>query len=242
MKNVLVRIPSVSAMTLGFCVMLAQSSHAVPISWVDWTAADPVSATGIVEGVNVDFSGDINPAAQIGDVGDTNFWASNPSTYTSIPEVDNPPPDSDIIRLTGGAGTGTQTITFSSPVVDPVMAILSLGNVLFPATYNFDTEFEILNNGPGAFGNGPLTELPGNILQGGEGNGIIQFSGSFTSISWTVPTAEFWHGFTIGIADVVPPPELPEPSSLLSLLALGAVGAGSALKRQTKVEIPNQGK
>lgn len=195
---------------------VAQSSSAVPISWVDWTSADSVSANGMVSGFNVSFSGNINPPAQT--AGGTNFWAANSSIYTS-PEVDNPPPDSDIIRLTGGAGTGTQTITFAQAVVDPVMAILSLGAAC-ATTYNFDAAFDVLNFGAGHFGGGTLTELPGNILQGQEGHGIIQFSGTFNSISWTIPTAEFWHGFTVGIAGVA---TVPEPG-MWWLFSLGLAG------------------
>lgn len=223
-------------LALGFCLLLAQPTYADTVTWVDWTSATSTSATGTVAGVTINFSGNINPAAQTS--GGTNFWATNPSTYTSPPTVDNSPPDSDIIRLTGGTSTGTQTLTFSQPVVNPVMAILSLGQPGAPVQYNFDAGFTILNNGPGFFGNGALTALPGNILQGQEGHGIIQFNGTFSSISWTIPTAEFWHGFQVGIHEVAGPNPVPEPTTML-LLGTGLAGVGAAVRKRRKVEKEN---
>ena len=41
--------------------------------------------------------------------------------------------------------------------------------------------------------------LPGDILRGREGNGTIKFQGTVSTFSWTVPTAEVWHGFTFAI-------------------------------------------
>lgn len=222
MKRLMVGIATLGMGCLSFW---AQPSFAAVISWTDWTSANATSASGAIGSVAVSFSGNLNPAAQFSGAG-TNFWASNPTTYTSVPEVDNGPPDSDIIRLTGGTGTGTQTLTFSQAVVDPVMAILSLGQLGIPVNYVFNAAFDVLNVGPGFFDppplNGSLTELAGNILQGQEGHGIIQFPGTFTSISWTIPNGEFWHGFQIGIAG--PGPGVPEPGGLpLAVLSLACL-------------------
>jgi hypothetical protein len=199
---------------------MSQPSQAAIVTWSDWTTANTTSAAGTIGGINVNFSGNLNPSAQTS--GGTNFWAVNSSIYTAPPIVDNPPPNSDIIRLTGGSGTGTQTLTFSTPVVNPVMAILSLGGSGSPTTYNFSADFDILNSGSGFFGGGILSELPESILEGREGNGLIQFNGTFSSISWSIPTGEFWHGFTVGVPDTIPP--TPEPSALLSLLVIAGLG------------------
>lgn len=206
---------------------MSQPSQAAIVAWTDWTTANTTSAAGTIGGINVNFSGNLNPSAQTS--GGTNFWAVNSSIYTAPPIVNNPPPDSDIIRLTGGSGTGTQTLTFSTPVVNPVMAILSLGGSGSPTTYNFSADFDILNSGSGFFGGGILSELPESILEGREGNGLIQFNGTFSSISWTIPTGEFWHGFTVGVPDTIPP--TPEPSALLSFLVI----AGLGLSRKNRV-------
>jgi hypothetical protein len=166
------------------------------VHWVDWTSGSSTMAEGTAAGVAVAFSGDLTPPPIVS--GGTNYWASSSSTYTSPGIVDSPPPASDIIRLTGGPATGVQMLTFSSPVLDPVMAILSLGRQGILTTYEFDTEFEILTVGPGAFGNGTLTRLDGNVLGGREGHGLIRFRGLVSAISWTIPAAESWHGFQVG--------------------------------------------
>jgi hypothetical protein len=90
-------------------------------------------------------------------------------------------------------------VTLSQPIKDPIMAIVSLGSAAIPITYNFNSPFTIVSQGAGYWGNGPLTQLPGNILSGAEGHGTIQFIGTFSTFSWTVPTTETWHGFTFGI-------------------------------------------
>jgi hypothetical protein len=207
---------------------MTQAASAVPYSWVDWTTADGVSATGSILGVDVAFSGPINPAAQVDGAG-TNFWAVSPSTYTSA-EVDNGPPDSDIIRITGGAGSGTFSVTFAQAVVDPVLALLSVGQPGLGVQYVFgDEDVEILNAGPGFFGNGALAELAGNIIQGNEGHGIIRLNGVFTTLDWTVPTSEFWHGFQIGVAGLAAV-AVPEPATL-ALIGLGLAAVGMARRR-----------
>ena len=225
----LVALSSVLAMAFG--LVCPGASWAVPVTWVDWTSANATSASGTAGGVDVTFSGVLNPAAQT--AGGTFFWGTNSAIYTSPPIADNPPPDPDIIRLTGGTEAGTQTITFSEPVTNPVMAILSLGQSSLLVTYDFgDEDFTVLNFGPGFFGGpGNLTELAGNVLQGVEGHGLIQFNGTFTSITWTIPTAEFWHGFQIGLLE--PSTAVPTPAALL-LLGAGLIGLGvrSRLRRR----------
>ena len=133
-------------------------------------------------------------------------------TYTSA-VVDNAPATSDIIRVVGGTSV-VSTFTFSRPVTDPVMAILSMGNSGANVTYNFDAPFDILSNDRGYWGNGPLTELTGDVLRGAEGHGTIQFQGTFSTISWTMPVAENWHGFTVAV--------IPEPATL-AFCALGVL-------------------
>jgi hypothetical protein len=115
------------------------------------------------------------------------------------------------------------------------MAILSLGQPGLPRTYAFNAGFDVLNSGTGFFGGSPagsLAEQAGNVLSGLEGHGIIRFSGTFSSLSWTIPTAEFWHGFQIGvqgIGDGPPPTPIPEPDSIA---LLGLVLAGLWLVRR----------
>ena len=48
---------------------------------------------------------------------------------------------------------------------------------------------------------------------------MVQFIGSFTSISWTAPVGENWHGFQVGVNAI---PEL--ETYALMLAGLGALG------------------
>ena len=69
----------------------------------------------------------------------------------------------------------------------------------------------------------------GNNVSGTEGNGTIQFDGTFKSISWTNPDLENWYGFTVGTVAPVPEP------STWAMLLLGFTGLGYvAYRRKTK--------
>ncbi len=144
--------------------------------------------------------------------------------------VDNAPPASDIIRITGGANALSHSITFSEPIVNPIMAILSLGQPSITITYDFgDEEFSILSSGAGFWGgdpNGSLFEVTPSILTGVEGHGIIQFEGIYSSLTWDVPTFENWHGFQIGFEQLesqLPPNNVPVPAAVW-LFGSGIVG------------------
>jgi hypothetical protein len=167
--------------------------------------------------------------------GGTNYW--NPSAPYISTQVDNAPPGTDIIALVGGINQ-TYVVTLSEPIKDPIMAIVSLGQPSVPTTYDFDSPFTIVSQGTGFWGgtSSSLVALPGDILRGNEGHGTIQFIGTFSTFSWTVPTPENWHGFTFGIRTteaIEPTPTVPEPGTL-TLLALGSAGASYARRRRSK--------
>jgi hypothetical protein len=197
---------------LCLSVGAAMTVFAAPVVWTDWTAATNGN-TGAASGIITPSAGPSIDVAYSGEVffaqtaGGTNYW--NPGTPYMSATVSNAPPAADIVSLIGGH-PGVNTVTFSSPVTNPIMAILSLGQPGFLITYDFDAPFDVLSFGPGYWGPpGTLTELPGDVLQGNEGHGAIQFQGTFSSISWTTPVAENWHGFTVG----VPESTIPEPAN-----------------------------
>jgi hypothetical protein len=185
-------------------------AHADVYSYVDWTEADV--ALGTAKGtitlpdqstVTVTFKATQEDGsagnlfgAQV-DPG-TNYWM--PAEPFISAEVENAPPDSDILQLQGGQNE-TYTVTLSEPIKDPIMAILSLGQFAVPTTYDFDSPFVIVSQGVGYFGGSAtaLRTLPDDVLEGSEGHGTIKFTGTFETFSWTVPTPEAWHGFTFGI-------------------------------------------
>ena len=186
-------------------------ASAAVYSYVEWSAADVANGTasGLItlpdqSTVGVSFAATTASGApgtlygaQINGQG-TNFWM--PATPYISSEVENPPPDPDILRLSGGDNE-TYTVKLSEPIKDPIMAILSLGQSNQTIVYDFDAPFTIVSQGTGYYGGSDtaLVQLPNDVLQGTEGHGTIQFLGTFSTFSWTVPKPEVWHGFTFGI-------------------------------------------
>jgi hypothetical protein len=155
--------------------------------------------------------------------GGTNYW--NPAApYISL-EVENPPPNPDILALIGG-NNQTYKVTLSEPIKDPIMAIVSLGQPGVTVDYDFDSPFSIVSQGIGFWGGGPaaLQQLPGDILRGNEGHGTIRFNGTFSTFSWVAPLPENWHGFTFGIrTTLAAEPDIPEPATAAIALLISAM-------------------
>jgi hypothetical protein len=215
---------------LGIVLFSASGAVADTVSWTDWTSttvgAPGVLGTLIVDSttVGVTFTGVYMDALTSGG---TDFW--NPSAPYISPTVGNAPPASDIIRLSSG---GTATITFSEPVQDPLIALVSWnGN-----TVEFGVPITILSYGCGYWGCGTPVLNPGGtgFYGSGEVHGVIELPGTFTSISFT-HTSEGWHGFTVGVIGLgeEPPDAIPEPASIL-LLGTGLCGIALAAWRRMK--------
>ena len=214
------------------CFLYPHLGTATTVSWVDWSYIDSTSFSGVVDGVDVSFSGSFYDFHYPVSGGSTNFWnhpsSVNANTYSASPLVDNAPPDSDVIVM---REAGARTIDFSQPVDNPVMSIVSMGRSTIAVQYQFDTDFNILSVGPGTFdpsGNGTLTKLTGNTLQGVEGHGLIQFVGTYTSISWNVNVFEDFHGIQIGIGSSVVP--IPPAAWLLGSGLIGLIGVARRKK------------
>ena len=185
---------SVHALALAAAGLWATGATAAPSrhAWTDW-----FSDSGGVEGVitlkddnfTVRYQGPYHSAVLT-----ATFQEMFTATFTNS-VIDNAPPNTDVINLQGGTGQGE--ISFSQTLINPVMAILSLGlrtndNRYFPAEMVFadGVEFEILNSSRSFYGYGGPLAKNGQTLRGLESAGSIRFIGAYNRIAWTTPLQE----------------------------------------------------
>ena len=224
-------------------------------AWVDGVRLPPRSAVELRDGavlwigstllvVREDFQGPLEPSPDIGElVGPyglrgaraaiegvararpapgTDYWAAQVADYTD--GAVNRPTGSDIIALNAG---GQKVVTFSQAVINPFFAFSSWnGN-----TVDFSAPFTIVGQGCGHWGCGTFVPNVGNtgFTGSGEVHGVLQFQGTFTSISFT-DVSENWHGFTVG-AEGVSTGAVPEPATW-AMMILGFGAAGAMLRRR----------
>jgi hypothetical protein len=205
-----------------FAIALATigSANASMIDWATWTQNSTGypsggAATGTTAaGVTIGYSGELLQVV-------ANYPSWTPSTSYVGGTVGNAPLASGgILQLQGGDTTHStatsdtiDTITFSHAVINPVLAIWSLGQGGVNASFNFiNAPFTIQAGGPSAEYSGNSITSGGDTVFGVEGNGTIQFNGTYTSISWTNPVYEYWYGFTVGVSAV------PEPNTWIMMI------------------------
>jgi hypothetical protein len=209
----------------GTLIGFAAQGFAAPVTtWTTWTSSSSGSpsggsASGTMGGVTVSYSGELQTLM--------NGYPSYAPSSSYIGGVVHSVPSGSadqIIQLFGGATSPpTDTVTFSSPVTDPVFAIWSLGQGGILANFTFNETPHFDAGGPSdEYGGLPIT-ISGNVVFGAEGNGTIDFPGTYTSISWTNPVFEDWYGFTVGMNSGV----VPEPTTL-AVIGSAMVGLGFA--------------
>lgn len=228
------RTTAISCVVLPLALAISPPVQAATVNWATWnypqtTGLTAGSATGATTDVNVTYSGDVAYSSQIGGF----VWL--PTTTFSGGTVSDAPTNNTEVTLTGGTGTGTSSITFSHAVKDPVLAIASLGQGGIVAQFDFSSgeTFAIEAGGPSANFGGSSIYLCGSNVCGQEGSGILQFFGSYTSISWTNPVYENYYLVTVGDQGLAS--SIPEFSTwammVLGFAELGFAGYHSARKK-----------
>ena len=223
-------------LAMATALAITPAASASTLAWTDWnsaTAGNPGTARGFMGGITVTYAGQTSGlgsvyAPSIGQTLYPGYGYSNwsPSTSYAGGVLGNAPPTNyNSVALEGGSDI-SESITFSSPVTDPVIAIWSLGQSGTTAAFDFSEPFSIVACGPSdEYGGGCITESSNNVL-GVEGNGVIEFNGTYSSLTFTTPDDENWYAFTVG-------EPTPEPSSLL-LLGTGLLGLAFVAFRKAK--------
>lgn len=185
--------------TLIAAIGFSGAANAAQVLWTSW--GDRTALGTISPDVTVSYSGEVQSLISW-------YPSWEPVSTFSGGMVDNAPPQGGGIIWLDGGTSNLSTISFSTPVVNPVMAIWSLGDSVTQASFVFSDNqpFTIQSGGPDIMYGGSTILASGNTVYGSEVYGTIQFQGTYSQLTWTNPQYEHWYGFTVGVPVVVPVP------------------------------------
>lgn len=172
----------------------------------------------------------------------SNYWSQLPDSGTTSGGSDGSaflssnvttlPSNGDHIGLIG-SGAATQTIEFFSDasftsavtVQNLLILVASLGSPVTQASWTFNQDFDILSDNAGTGYSGLIKTNPSAgdyVLSGTEGHGAIQFTGSFTSFSWSVSAPEAWAAWNLGGTNATAPSgAVPGVGGIAAIAGLG---------------------
>jgi hypothetical protein len=211
-------------------------------------------ATGASSDVNVSYTGQVDWGPAIGPASFS--WL--PVTTFSGGTVGNAPRGRTNILISGGPNIETDTIRFSKPVKNPVLAIESLGQglgsngvsglgpKLGEIAFLGNPVFAIEAQGPSQFFHGEFQRMTksGEAVFGEEASGVLQFFGTYSSISFKDVNFKYFTFITVGDEGLAAPTavtsaldpavtSVPEASTWAMML-LGFGGLGYAWYRRAK--------
>lgn len=147
---------------------------------ITFSPTDNKVATGTINGVNYTYTSS-QPLEATGSV----------FAYGSFPPSYGVPNNNPTIKNTQ---VTTNTLTFSSPMTDPVLVFSSIGSGVISVPIIFSNPIEIIW---ASSGNSLIVNSQYQIT-GREGYVILRIPGTYTSISFNYTMAENWANFTFG--------------------------------------------
>lgn len=198
---------------LIFSFFVTPTAFASQINWTNWysaTIGNSSIAYGNIGTIQITYEGDISgyqldqfTGAGLQDNHANNWTEGAPPPYTGNQIVDNAPTANEMIAVSGPrTGLDDNRIRFSQEINNPILAIVGLGSLGQAVTFVFNRPFTVLSEGTGAWGPGLHSRPDEYSITGLEFNGILQFSGPLTEISWDSPDYHYWQGFTVGAVPI----------------------------------------